>query len=363
MAAPTEVNKILKGRRKSSSRGHNRFVGVRQRPSGRWVAEIKDSLQKVRLWLGTFDTAEDAARAYDTAARALRGPNARTNFDLPNPATAGATQHGGSLSCMPENLEPFSFEDTGADHHDLIGALKAKLFDDKGGVVRLPSQLSNNNLILNTGSVNPNNNPGFTSTSSSSTSASNAKSNHTNNDNCNKLISDLDHGGSVARNSPWSNNNEIANYELPWPTCPTQVNHVAENNSSLFTPSNNSPWPLSGVIDQSVMNMMYSDYVDVLVDKNFINVEHDSSDRVLGYSDCNNNQTMLYYSDHNHRASNSNTSNAQIGGLPQGFWTPDHQQHQQQQVLVQCDNNGGGWFSSSNNGTWDPLLFVSSQLG
>ncbi|XP_071699498.1 uncharacterized protein [Rutidosis leptorrhynchoides] len=57
-----------------------KFVGVRQRPSGRWVAEIKDSSQKVRLWLGTYDTPEEAARAYDEAARALRGDNARTNF-------------------------------------------------------------------------------------------------------------------------------------------------------------------------------------------------------------------------------------------------------------------------------------------
>ncbi|XWS61476.1 hypothetical protein CRYUN_Cryun07bG0128900 [Craigia yunnanensis] len=73
----------VRGRRKSSSGGHHRFVGVRQRPSGRWVVEINDSLQKVRLWLGTFDTAEDAARAYDDAARALRGANARTNFELP----------------------------------------------------------------------------------------------------------------------------------------------------------------------------------------------------------------------------------------------------------------------------------------
>lgn len=57
-----------------------RFVGVRQRPSGRWVAEIKDTTQKIRMWLGTFETAEEAARAYDEAARLLRGSNTRTNF-------------------------------------------------------------------------------------------------------------------------------------------------------------------------------------------------------------------------------------------------------------------------------------------
>ncbi|XP_015081483.1 ethylene-responsive transcription factor ERF010-like [Solanum pennellii] len=62
-----------------------KFVGVRQRPSGRWVAEIKDSSQRVRLWLGTYDTPEEAAHAYDEAARALRGENARTNFASTTP--------------------------------------------------------------------------------------------------------------------------------------------------------------------------------------------------------------------------------------------------------------------------------------
>ncbi|RLN35075.1 ethylene-responsive transcription factor RAP2-11-like [Panicum miliaceum] len=60
--------------------GGGKFVGVRQRPSGRWVAEIKDTTQKIRMWLGTFETAEEAARAYDEAACLLRGANTRTNF-------------------------------------------------------------------------------------------------------------------------------------------------------------------------------------------------------------------------------------------------------------------------------------------
>ncbi|XP_068638399.1 ethylene-responsive transcription factor LEP-like [Aristolochia californica] len=76
-----DLPRVHRGRRSKDSCG---YLGVRRRPWGRYAAEIRNPYTKERHWLGTFDTAEEAAFAYDMFSISFSGiGKARTNFYYP----------------------------------------------------------------------------------------------------------------------------------------------------------------------------------------------------------------------------------------------------------------------------------------